>query len=74
MKLKDAVNAGYTRCSVCRSPRMSEIVRAGAATKGSQVSEQKESRAAGKETPTGETTATGKPIYVGSRGRSLSLR
>jgi hypothetical protein len=67
MKLKDAVNAGYTPCSVCAPPTLHESSSAGARSQSqpNNSSEQNLKRAG---TPSGETTATGKPIYVGPHG------
>ena len=67
MKLKDAVNAGYTPCSACRPPTLRDSGRAEEQPQGQAASAS--GQAVKKtDTPTGETTATGKPIYVGPRG------
>lgn len=67
MKLSDAVNAGYSPCSVCNPPNLSRVERSGS-TEKAKVGNESEHRVTDKKTPTGETAATGKPIYVGPRG------
>ena len=67
MKLKNAINAGYTPCSVCNPPTLRESGRSEAQPEGQKGSDTGQ-RATKTDTPAGETTATGKPIYVGPRG------
>lgn len=67
MKLNDAANAGYTPCSVCKPPMLHGLGQPGAKSQG-QSSGDRNTQAVKAGRPTGETTATGKPIYEGPRG------
>ncbi len=64
MKLADAVAAGYTPCSRCNPPTLDK---ASASTTSSDTPRQGAS-VNPSDKPTGETTASGSPIYEGPRG------
>jgi endonuclease YncB( thermonuclease family) len=65
IKLKDAVTKGYTPCSRCNPPTMGTQ---GTASSSAEPAPSQTQQAGVSGTPTGQTTATGIPIYKGPRG------